>query len=97
MNSSYSLQVLSFVFVCLVLLRVPGLFLVRLFVDRDADGLLVVLDSLVVLVVSLLLQAHRFSLLLVVRDVRVPVIDRVRVDSPNILIFLLFTGFCVFP
>ena len=83
MNLSYSLQVLS-VSVLLVLLRFPGLVLCRLFVDRDGEDLLVVLDSLVTIVLSLPLQEHRFLLLLValdvllvVFDVRVPVMDRV--------------------
>ena len=101
-NLSYSLQVLLFVFVCLVLLHFPGLVLCRLFVDRDGEDLLVVLDSLVAFVLSLPLQEHCFLLplvaldvLLVVLDVRVPVMDRVCVSSPNVFVFLLFADFCV--
>ena len=104
MNLSYSLQVLS-VSVLLVLLRFPGLVLCRLFVDRDGEDLLVVLDSLVTIVLSLPLQEHRFLLLLValdvllvVFDVRVPVMDRVCVESfssPNVFVFLLFGDFGV--
>ena len=71
LNSSSSPQVWVFFFLCLLLLCCLVLILCALIVGRETEDLPVVVLDFFVIEVSLSLQEQRFSLLLVVLDMRV--------------------------